>query len=324
MTSALDSCFSYLLDEKTLVGRIGAGVRVPPLRLFTLRQLGIDQDMFIGELLPTFSTLHLDPYDAKRNKIAFLKRRLPSAGQTLDGFLPRYYAGETDLDEIHDLIRTLKDADRHEFDRIGLTGRRKRSVASFDCFRTGGGKARVRPQNDWFLRRIPAQGFAQNVASTDPRSFTRVFHEASERLMENPSLLPRLMENLAAMVGELHPEAHALKMTMHQMFIFADMMTEGDNAPEGIHQDGADYIVSALVVERAGILGGESIVYAPDKKTEFLRHTLMPGEGIFQDDRTLWHDVTPFKEDPRTPPAYGSRSIFGFDITLARALIFSL
>jgi hypothetical protein len=48
------------------------------------------------------------------------------------------------------------------------------------------------------------------------------------------------------------------------------------------------------VIERAGIVGGESIVYGPDKKTEYLRRTLQAGEGIFQADKgsELWHYVT--------------------------------
>jgi hypothetical protein len=118
------------------------------------------------------------------------------------------------------------------------------------------------------------------------------------------------------MVLELRPDTRALEMNLHQMFVFADMMSVGDNAPEGIHQDGTDFIVSALVIERAGIVGGESIVYGPDKKTEYLRRTLQAGEGIFQADKgsELWHYVTSIKEDPETPPDYGHRSIIGFDI----------
>jgi hypothetical protein len=85
------------------------------------------------------------------------------------------------------------------------------------------------------------------------------------------------------------------------------------NSPEGIHQDGADYIVSALVMERAGVTGGESRVYDSDKKTVLLRHTLLPGEGLFQVDAgsPLWHDVTPVVAQG---DGMGVRSLFGLDI----------
>lgn len=132
-----------------------------------------------------------------------------------------------------------------------------------------------------------------------------------------------LLVRLAEMVHEVRPRALEIEMVLHQMYIFADVLGTATNAPEGRHQDGAEYIVSALVMERVGVLGGESIVYlrdAAEQDVECLRHTLQIGEGLFQADKNtpLWHDVTPIREDPNVPPAYGSRGIFGFDINVVR------
>jgi len=151
----------------------------------------------------------------------------------------------------------------------------------------------------------------------DYRSLVRVFNEASELTTTHPDFQALLLR-LAELVGEVRPGSRKLAMTMHQVSIFAEAGEEGDNSPEGVHQDGADYIVSALVVERDGVIGAESIVYGADKKTEILRHTLQPGEGLFQADKntSLWHDVTLIQDDPATPPTYGKRSIFGFDINV--------
>jgi hypothetical protein len=145
----------------------------------------------------------------------------------------------------------------------------------------------------------------------------RVFPEAAEFVTDYPPMR-RIMMHLARMVREVRPQASKLEVTMHQTFVFADMGSTGDNSPEGIHQDGADFIVSALVLERVGILGGESIVYGPDKKTEYLRQVLAPGEALFHADQgsELWHYVTPIKENPVEPPDYGHRSIIGFDIDM--------
>jgi hypothetical protein len=137
-----------------------------------------------------------------------------------------------------------------------------------------------------------------------------------ETLVSDHSQVRHLMECFAELVRERHPECKKLRMNVHQMFIFADILSAGDNAPEGVHQDGADYIVSALVIERAGILGGESIVYGPDKKTVYFGRTLAEGEGIFQTDKGLWHYVTPIRENPAVPPDYGHRSILGFDMDI--------
>ncbi|MCB0335058.1 MAG: 2OG-Fe dioxygenase family protein [Bdellovibrionales bacterium] len=85
------------------------------------------------------------------------------------------------------------------------------------------------------------------------------------------------------------------------------------------HQDGADFIVSALVVDRDNITGGTSRVFADDTETIVLEHTLEPGVGIFQEDAgsRLWHDVTPVTLADSTK-GEGKRSLIGFDIEIKR------
>src|SRR5262245_31478673 len=67
-TSPANSRFPFLLHE----GQIGKSVghAVPALRVFTLEGLGIDKDEFLSFLRPTFSLLHIDQYDPKRNRLA--------------------------------------------------------------------------------------------------------------------------------------------------------------------------------------------------------------------------------------------------------------
>ncbi len=295
----------YITTESELSRKMG--MNIPLLRVFNLDTFGIDSQAFLNDLRPTFSVLHLDPYDAKRSKVELLKKRFPEEMERLDVFLSDYYANRKDLAAVYDLIRQLEGSDRNELDRIGMTGRRKRSVARFNLRRAG---------TRWDIERISAKQYRQNVESSDPRALVRVFHEMEPPTASHPDVR-RLMMCLAEIVGELHPECSNLRMNVHQVFIFADILSAGDNAPEGVHQDGVDYIVSALVIERAGIVGGESIVYGLDGKTEYFRRTLAEGEGILQSDRKLWHYVTPIRENPAVPPDYGHRSILGFDIELA-------
>jgi hypothetical protein len=294
----------YIADEMELSRKFGCDI--PALRVFALETFGVDREIFLRDLRPTFSVLHLDPYDAKRAKVDLLKRRFPELTDRLNGFLSNYYANKEDLSAVYDVIKKLEDVDRNELDRIGMTGRRKRSVARFNMERAA---------NKWNLERVSAVKYSQNVAPGDPRALVRVFHEMEPIVTEHPQVR-HLMQCFAELVRERHPDCKKLRMNVHQMFIFADILSGGDNAPEGIHQDGADYIVSALVIERAGIVGGESIVYGPDKKTEYVRRTLAEGEGIFQSDRGLWHYVTQIRENPAVPPDYGHRSILGFDMEI--------
>ncbi len=297
--------FIFQDDERSIGKKLGLSL-LHPIRIFSIAGLGIQQENFIRFMRPLFSTLHMDPYDAKRNKIVFLKKLFPADSKRLDQFLAAYYENRTDLDAISDLIKNLHDDARHEFDRIGMTARRKRAIARFILSDTTSG---------WHSKHVPAQTFVQAVAYDDPRSYVRTFTEASGELIEYVEK-QKLIHAIAQMTRDVNGRAEVLEITMHCMFVFADALLEGDNSPEGIHQDGADYIVSALVIERAGILGGESIIYSADKKTEYVRRVLQVGEGIFQDDRNYFHYVTPIKEDPSIPPTYGNRSIIGFDINI--------
>ena len=84
------------------------------------------------------------------------------------------------------------------------------------------------------------------------------------------------------------------------------------NSPEGIHRDGCDYIVSALVIMRNNITGGESIIYDKNKKTKY-RAILDDQEGIYQEDTEQWHYVTPIQ---RIGDGLGFRDVLGIDIIL--------
>lgn len=66
----------------------------------------------------------------------------------------------------------------------------------------------------------------------------------------------------------------------------------GQPAPEGIHRDGVDYVLT-LYIDRIGADGGESSVYLADDRSRIATTQLgRPGEYLFVDDRKLLHDVT--------------------------------
>ncbi|WP_419654029.1 2OG-Fe dioxygenase family protein [Campylobacter lanienae] len=55
-------------------------------------------------------------------------------------------------------------------------------------------------------------------------------------------------------------------MTAHHTLIFCENGRKSINSPEGIRQDGMDFIMSAFVIDRQNINGAKSIIYANDKK----------------------------------------------------------
>ncbi len=99
----------------------------------------------------------------------------------------------------------------------------------------------------------------------------------------------------------------------------------GENSPEGVHEDGAPYIISALVINRQHADGGISQVYEQlenGKKELVFERTLASGEFLFQGDtgeeliygNDLWHYVTGIS--PTAGAEVGIRDIIGFDIEL--------
>jgi hypothetical protein len=297
--------FSYLIDEGALSRQLGRDIP-DPIRVFSLAGLGVDQDRFLRELGPTFADLPWDTYDLKLEQVHYLARCFPSQKRRLDDFYGDYHQNRMTLHDVADLLARLS-PDRHrQFDL--LEPFRRRSIARFRA-------TRVDPLEPWTCERAVVQAFAQDVAEEDARSLKRIFEEASETVTSHPEF-GRLLRSLAELVASFRPEALALSMTMHQVSIIADVDTLGDNSPEGIHKDGADYIVSALVVARDDITGGESLIYGPDRETRYVRIELKPGQGIFQADAnsTLWHDVTPIRLSKRSTDGEGRRDIFGFDI----------
>ncbi len=114
-------------------------------------------------------------------------------------------------------------------------------------------------------------------------------------------------------------------MTAHFMSVKAQPGIPGDNAPEGSHEDGADFIISALVVNRINITGGMSRVIEKlpsGEKEVIFEHTLQPGQFLFQADtgeekhygNDLWHDITPFFTADENSESW--RDIIGLDITI--------
>jgi hypothetical protein len=308
MSDVAASKFTYLVDEVELSRRLG--VEIPDhVRVITLAGLGVDQARFLGELGPSFAELPWDQYDLKLSQVRFLKKAFPDQAERLDQFHRGYHLGQTDLSPVQDLIDRLNPSQRAEFDV--LEPFRRRSIAKF----------RLTPDEvgDWNVERVKAQEFSQEDAGQDYRALKRIFAETPERTTSHPEMV-KLIQALADMVGELEPDARAIELTLHQVSLVADWDTFGDNSPEGIHQDGADYIISALVMAREKVVGGESVVYGPDRKTEYLRIELQPGQGIFQEDKgsDLWHYVTPVKLNTTSHEEEGKRDIIGFDIDVVK------
>ncbi len=114
----------------------------------------------------------------------------------------------------------------------------------------------------------------------------------------------------------MNKEFKELSVDVHQVRQVCYPELQSHNSAEGIHQDGADYIVSACVLNRYNILGGETSIYDMEKNRIYTT-LLEEDEFVFQDDKNLYHYVTPinFKQDDNLDDI-GYRDIIGLDIKI--------
>lgn len=298
----------FLIDEGQISKKTGVDIKMP-IRVFNLGGLGIDQVEFIRTFIPYFSNLDWDLYDVKIRRFNYLFKCYPEQEERLKKFIDRYFDGKTDLDEVNDLVDKLSSEKLKEFKQIAPY--RRRSIARF--------RVRKSDNNSYDIVRGKVNFFSQDTDKSDYRSKERVFTEASIELTNHP-LFQKLLFQVISILAKVDPNFKIVNVDFHQISIVTKIHNVGESSPEGIHQDGVDYNVSALVIEREGIIGGKSIIYGPDKKTEYLKIILQPGEGIFQADKKsdFWHYATPIFLDPTSNLKEGKRNIFGFDFNIIK------
>jgi len=305
--------YTLPITEKEISQQVGRKIK-SPIRISNLQQLGIDQKEFIDQFAPYFEELAWDEYDPKRLQIEYLTKQFPKAKSAIRQYFKEYYTGQTTITPFKKWIKKLSKKQQKEFKTIQPW--RRRSVATFKVQQT---------KNSFSIQRLPPSQFAQAVDDTDIRSWPRIFQEAPPHHVET-SLFYQFLIQIFRLVQSVEDNIRKVHITAHFMSVKATADTPGNNSPEGAHEDGAAYIVSALVINRFNVSGGETQILEKRKKGKkeiILRHILQPGEFAFQADtgeekifgNDLWHHVTPFyKTDKKVGD--GWRDIIGLDVVI--------
>lgn len=307
------------ITENDISKSIGRTIKSPIL-IADLDYLGMDSKAFIDKFARFSSELPWDFYDVRRLQVAFLIQAFPKDKTILESRLPDYFTGKKDIRTYHNWINRLSDKQRSLFEDIQPW--RRRTVAKFILSETKSGLA---------IKRTAVPQYTQEVTPGDIRSLPRIFEEAPAAHVENEAffiLLEKLFSIVKKVRAGVGQKVSKVSMTAHFMSVKATSTQAGDNSPEGAHEDGADYIVSALVYHRSNIKGGQTqiIEKLPDGKKEIIfRHILQPGQFVFQADTRdeltygtdLWHHVTPFYiANPEIDEAW--RDIIGLDINVKK------
>ena len=128
----------------------------------------------------------------------------------------------------------------------------------------------------------------------------RRFAAISESMAESASF--RALSTYAqALFSELAPEVARWVVEAHQFRIEARAGELGQPTPEGVHRDGVDYVLVALV-RRQNIESGTTTIHAEDQR-RLGAFTLTDSLDLaLLDDRRVWHGVTAVEpKDPGQP-----------------------
>lgn len=272
----------------------------PVLHKFNLEEIGVDrQDLLCFQ--HTFDELPSDEYERKLRQIEFLKARFPDESARLNPLLGAYYLSGSALDAVHDLLAHLSAEELRTFKEMPV--RRRRTIAKFE--------ATCAPDGSIEIERVESGVFIQMYPPSDhPLSLPRHFCECSEELTESHGF-KLLLQSVCAEIFS-HSPAKSLTLIVHQVTMIATKETPFV-LPDGIHQDGADYIVSAIPIVLEDVNAPTSTVYDLDKQP-LLQTKLQVGEGLLHDDRLYWHSVS----DLHATGAIGRRGTFGFDIRVTK------
>lgn len=281
-----------------------------PIRVFHLADLEINSEGFLARIGPTFHNLPSDPYDPALAAERLVKESFPDV----------YSAHEADWllywNELADLQYTNPLAGPQFWNQYITSDDVQRALSNIrphrrrSCF-----QYLARPHSSaeyrWELREVGTPTFAQAV--TDVRARPRRFAASPMSVYRDEGILSLIGITCQLVRQTASVLATMMRVTLHQMLTYADI--EGNEpAPEGMHQDGSPFIVSALVIERQNVVGGVSEVYYNKNEGLALAHELRPGYGILQSDihNQYWHQVTAVY--PSDPAQIAYRSILGLDI----------
>ncbi len=281
-----------------------------PIQISNIAEFGIDVTAFCKRLIPLFNQLPEDGYVKRQKQIEFL--------QALSGHYPNldkdkqfwmdFYSGSLDKAAIESLLFSLSPEIKQRFNMIHAS--RFRTASEFDLTFENG---------DWLIERVVLKHFIQEQALIDSvnridfRQLPRQFVESSDDMIDSD--LFKILKHCANLI-QSNTHANHINVVVHHTKVTTSECFDSSNSPEGIHQDGMDYIISALVVERFNINGAKSVIFGQDKTSKIVEKTLLAGDFIFQPDKNtdLWHTVEPISAIE--PSTLGSRSTIGFDFSV--------
>ena len=133
----------------------------------------------------------------------------------------------------------------------------------------------------------------------------RWFEPVTEETGASPAL-SAILQTCAALFNSLSPAPSTSPLwhvEIHQFRIEARADVEGRPTPEGMHQDGVDWVL-VLLVSRENVAEGETRIAGPDKAPLGSFTLAEPMDAALVDDNRVFHGVTPVVPVDASRPAH--------------------
>jgi len=128
----------------------------------------------------------------------------------------------------------------------------------------------------------------------------REYEAFKEATVSNP-LLKSMIGYIASNIS--FKDEKQWRIQAHQFRIEANASEAGQPTPEGIHRDGADFIL-IMVLNRQNIRGGVNHIYDDSKRLVFGGILENAGDAVLIDDRIVWHGVSEVYPEDESKPAH--------------------
>ena len=147
------------------------------------------------------------------------------------------------------------------------------------------------------LRRLPHMQFVQSKQVNQlVGGVRREFAEIDDGFLAMPAL-QAMVERFHAFM-DIDPETR--EIGVHQIRILCSPAFPGTPAPEGIHQDGFDFI-GIFCVDRHRIHGATTRIYPAKDQPPLFSRALLPGEVVFAHDRRVFHFAEQVRPSEQAP-----------------------
>jgi hypothetical protein len=266
---------------------------------------------FQSTVLPEFESLDWDFYDVRQKRKQAIESSNDSLSENEKTLLQEYYRGNIRIDALAALLKKLPAKSRDAL--LSVRPYRKKACTRMiaQCVNT----------DLWSVQVLPTRPFLQRVALTDYRSIARNYRALPAAVVDS-DCFRTLLANVVAMVQSARPDAVSLDITAWMMSCYTWLAGPTTNSPEGVHQDGADYVVTAFVIERTNVAGGVSRLFLDHDGQSQDEILVGPNEGLFHADTgsPIWHDVSHIHMDSSSDQ-HGVRSLLGFDVNIRNSPI---